>query len=239
MQEEFIPFTLSTINLDNIIYKKVKKISSNTKLVFIKYNDNNQLQNFVFQIPTIINNGVINNDELSFNLKCVNIDKTNTLIKFFNNLDNKIIEDSKNNNWFTDNLLYKKFINYNNNINIKIVNNDTFNTKLFLNETERITFDQIPNIAETNPHKLGTCKIILDCYAVWIKKNSFSILFRPVSISFSKFNESIYNYKFIHDSDDSNDNIISDYDTDEQRENNIILTEVLDEYTTSTSSNKY
>lgn len=233
-----VPFTLSNINLNNIVYKKIKKISKNTKLVFIKYDSTN----LVFQIPTIINNGVIhpNNDTISFNLKCVNIDKTTQLINFFNELDKKIINDSLNNKWFSDNLLYKKIIN-NNTINIKIINNNNFNTKFFLNENERITFDQIPNHAENNCNKLGTCKIILECYAVWIKKSSFSILIRPVSISFSKFHESIYNYTFIQDSDDTDENIncldysISDNIWGQDNEKNN-LTDILDEYTTTTSN---
>ena len=57
------PLKIDNINLNNIIYTKIKNLT-NKKIIYIKYNDNlsnneepikNNLKNFVFQTPTLLN----------------------------------------------------------------------------------------------------------------------------------------------------------------------------------------
>ncbi len=49
--------------------------------------------------------------------------------------------------------------------------------------------------------------MILECYAVWINTNNdFGLFFRPVLVSFTPREKEVYNYKFLEDSDDDNEN---------------------------------
>ena len=52
------PLKINNINLDNIVYTKIKDLN-NKKILFIKYNDKQQdtsnIKNFVFQTPTLLN----------------------------------------------------------------------------------------------------------------------------------------------------------------------------------------
>ena len=64
------------------------------------------MNNFVFQLPTLLNIGKISkvNDilEIDIPLYCKNENNNEKLINFFNNLDKKIISDAKLNSrqWF-------------------------------------------------------------------------------------------------------------------------------------------
>ena len=63
-----------------------------------------------------------------------------------------------------------------------------------MNNESRIDFNSIPDNS--------WCKMILECYAIWVNSNNdFGIFFRPILISFTLKN--IYNYKFIEDDSDS------------------------------------
>ena len=88
------PYKTSMINFKNILFKKIKVIK-NKKIIFLKYHDKN-IKNFVIQISKINKKNIINSEELEFE---INDPKT---INFFENLDNYIIEEAKNN--FTKNL---------------------------------------------------------------------------------------------------------------------------------------
>ena len=50
------PYKINEITFDNdsIVYPKIKTDKSK-KIILIKYNKNNKLQNFVFQTPTLLN----------------------------------------------------------------------------------------------------------------------------------------------------------------------------------------
>jgi len=201
-----VPYRINEIDLNNIIFKKIKE-SKNKKIIFIKYNDN-KVNNFVFQLPTLNNNiEITNTNQFEINLDCINKNKEESLLTFLNNLDDKIIHESKNNtNWF-DHLVDKSFIKYqriikdnnyhNGCINFKIINNDDLKTKLVLNDDE-IDIYNIPN-------NNGLCKIMLECYAIWINECNFGLLLRPIIISFKI--KLVYNYKFINDSDTEEDTI--------------------------------
>ena len=66
------------------------------------------------------------------------------------------------------------------------------------------------------------CKMILECYAVWINTNNdFGIFFRPILISFIPKQKEIYNYKFVQDSDSEEENEFDIPDT--EINNNIFM----------------
>jgi hypothetical protein len=229
------PYKISNINLSNIVFNKSQS-STNKKIIFIKYNDENikkdnsfiqTKQNFVFQLPTLNNQYNINNNEFEISLT-----NNNNLIDFFNNLDNIIINCGKTNadTWF-NHVSDKSKINYqriirdnNNNIKIKIINNDDFQTQLYLNDNKKINIEEIPNNA--------LCTMVLECYAVWINSNIFGLLIRPIIINF-KLNEIFqYNYKLIEESDEelldsdiSTSLFVKNNDTDKIK----IISEISDE----------
>lgn len=202
------PFNYLDINVNNIIYKNIKE-SNNKKIIFVKYNNN--LTNFVFQVPTLNNKIIVNNNELDINISCKNNNKSSSLNTYFDKLDNKVIEDAKKNNvvWF-DHLKDKTDINYhyivtnNNSFKVKCINSSEFSTSLYLNDETKINLENIPNN--------GTFKIILEFYAIWINNNNFGILLRPIVLSFYPDYKIEYNYKFLDteiDNELDSDNILA------------------------------
>ena len=113
------PFKIDEIDVENIKFTDVKTNPSKT-IVFIKYDDNNELNNLVFQTPSLfnINKTIFRNNtyELDIPLYGKDDSKTNEFIKFLNKLDDKIIkESSRNQNWFNnfikdDKIKYQKTI---------------------------------------------------------------------------------------------------------------------------------
>lgn len=212
------PLLLSNINLSNIVYTEIKE-NNDKKLIFIKYKvDQSQTRKnkFVFQLPTLINNVTVNDkSELDFPIKCENLTKKNIIIDFFNKLDNQIINDCKNNPaWFKkDFLSYQKCLCEDNILKLNLIKCNNFETTISINDEEKIEIDEIP--------KNGNCRIILECYAIWINKNSFGLLLRPISISFKI--ENLYNYKFLEDSICSDSESVSDNNSFFIKEDNIKL----------------
>ena len=193
------PYSIDEIDFNNIIFTQI----NNNKLILIKYNDNYKIKNFVFQIPTLVNNHININNKFEINLECYNSNKINKLLNFFNNLDNKIISESKNNiNWFNHlvdktNIKYQRIINDTENctngcINFNLINNKDFKTKILLNDYE------YNKILPEN----GSCKIILECYGLYISDLEFKLILRPIILSFKLF----YNYQILNDSDNDTDN---------------------------------
>lgn len=207
------PLKISNINLDNIIYTSIKE-NRRKKIVYIKYkNKKNNVSNFVFQTPTLlnVNRAKLHNNyyELDIPIKTKKINKEPYFIKFLNNLDNKILYDASNysSSWFqnigTENILYQKIIRSSTNeiykngiINLKILNTSSFNT-IIKNEEKIIK----PNEIEENTW----VKMILECYGIIISENGFSLFLRPIIMYFKKIKISNYNYKFIEESDNSDD----------------------------------
>ena len=135
------PFKLNDINFSNIVFKKTKLIR-NKKIIFLKYKSN-KINNFVIQLSKIHNNNVISSNDIEFI-----IDNKN-YINFFENLDNYIIEQARNNHlWFNhlenkSSLNYQRILQDNNSIKLSLCNNEQLITKLILNNEEACNFDDI------------------------------------------------------------------------------------------------
>jgi hypothetical protein len=218
------PLKTSNIEFTKIVYPKFRS-NKNKKIILVKYN----YKNFVFQTPTLINvstsefaNGY-SELEVALHGKGKDQLKINNFIKFLNDLEDKIKLDAQDNasSWFNINdnqtINFQKIIresdNYpNGTIKIKIINNNDFKTLLQLNNNKKIDISSIPQEAY--------CKMILECYAIWINSNNdFGLFFRPVLVSFSP--KDVYNYKFLEESDEDNDNDFEMPDTEVN--NNIFL----------------
>ena len=193
------PYNINDINLNNIIFKKTKVIG-NKKIIFLKYKDN-KLNNFVIQLSKIKNNNVNNQNEIEFI-----IDNQN-YINLFESLDNFIIKQAQENHIWFDHLVDKSSMNYqrilrdDNSIKLRLCNNDEIVTKLFINDDIASNFDDVIS-------NESTTKMILEIYAVWIKNNNFGLLLRPINILMKFVEKTVYNYKFLEDSD--NESIISE-----------------------------
>ncbi len=208
------PYKINEIDFSNIVYPKMKG-DKNKKIVMIKYNEDNKLRNFVFQTPTLINlyephecNGY---KEIEVALESKDKLKMINFIDFLNNLERKIKQDAQENAglWFDlDNstINLQKIIREsddfdNGTLKLKLISNKDFETDIQFNGLKSIT----PKCV---------CKMILECYAIWINKNNdFGIFFRPILISFSP-NKDRYNYKFLEDSDSENENEMDIPDTE-------------------------
>lgn len=195
------PFKISTIDFSKIIIKK-EKVIKNKKIFFLKYKEN-KTNNFVIQLSDIKNNNVLSSNEIEFMIT------DSEYINFFENLDNYIINLSKNNiNWFNlDNSMsidYKRILNNNNSLKLKLCNNNELQTKIVINNENVDNFDDIDN-------NNSTTKIILEIYAIWIKSSSIGLLIRPININMKINTKLSYNYKFLdeseyNDSDNESDN---------------------------------
>lgn len=215
------PYRISQIDLDNIRYTRIK-CNDRKKVIYLKYQDKKKLKNLVFQTPTLLNiNNPIDNGnyyELDIPLKGQNTYKENKLIKFLDSLDKKILYDAKMNShkWFDivneGTVNYQKIIrnsideNYENGmIRIKILRTTDFETILQINNKERITPENIP--------QNSWIKMILECYAIWVNQNGFGLFMRPVLVSFKPKEVENYNYNFIDESDNENDDLDNIIDT--------------------------
>ena len=202
------PLNISSLDLDNIVYPKSRS-NQNKKIILLKYNDRGKLKNFVFQTPTLLNlykaQELSNYSEIEVALTGKEESKISKYIHFLNKLEQKIKEDAQSHSasWFninneTQTINFQKIIresdDYDNGtIKLKIINNTDFQTTLKMNNNKNIGITDIPEDS--------WCKMLLECYAVWVNSNNdFGLFLRPVLISFTQ--KEIYNYKFIEDSDD-------------------------------------
>ena len=209
------PFKIDEIDVENIKFTDVKTNPSKT-IVFIKYDDNNELNNLVFQTPSLfnINKTIFRNNtyELDIPLYGKDDSKTNEFIKFLNKLDDKIIkESSRNQNWFNnfikdDKIKYQKTIRdsvdkkyKNGTIKVKLLKSNKFHSKVTFDDSA-INFDNIP--------ENSWIKIILEVYAIWINENGFGLFLRPILLSFKRNEELNYNYNLLEDDSDEIDDII-------------------------------
>ena len=182
------PYNVSSIDFNDIVFKP-PKIIKNKKIIFLKYKKNS---NFVIQLSNLANNYVIDSNEIEFEIKNTKV------IDFLNNLDNFIIEQTKTkiNEWFNhiddlSSIDYQRIINGENIIKLKILNNDSFKTKVTLNDEEIDDFNEIDGNV--------SAKAIVEVYAIWIKNNSFGLLLRTIKIGIS---QTVYNYKFLESDDE-------------------------------------
>jgi hypothetical protein len=217
------PFKISQIDFNKIVYPKSKN-GNTKKLILIKYNDKSKLKNFVFQTPTLLN---IHKPEFNGNYADIEIglvgkenNKVKKFINFLNELEKKIKSDAQLHavNWFNldnDNqtINFQKIIRESDEhsqgtMKLKIIKNYDFETILQLNNNKRIGLDNIPNDS--------WCKMILECFGIWINSNNdFGVFFRPILISFTPKEKQVYNYKFLEDSDDDNNVDIPDTEMNE------------------------
>ena len=221
------PYKITNIDFNKIVYPK-HKANQNKKIILIKYNEKGKLKNFVFQTPTLFNltkpqstNGFA---EIEVALTGKEKSKVSKFIKFLNDLENKIKSDAQFNasSWFNitsenQTINFQKIIREsddytNGTIKIKIIKNNDFETLLQLNNNKRINLNDVPEDS--------WCKMILECYAVWINSNNdFGIFFRPVLVSFTPKEKEVYNYNFVEDSEDEHEFDIPDTEVN----NNIFM----------------
>lgn len=204
------PYKVSEIDLNNIRYTDIKSNSKKT-IIYLKYEKNKKLSNLVFQSPTLLNiNQVIeknNFSELDIPLLGKDNIKTKEFIDFLTQLDEKILNDAKrHSNWFNNFLKnkktkYQKIIRSSDDklykdglIRVKIVKSNDFETMLQINNSTKISKEDIPNDSWV--------KMILEIYAIWVNENGFGLFIRPILISFKPKNSIDYNYKLVEDSDE-------------------------------------
>jgi hypothetical protein len=210
--EKTDPYIITNINFNNLVYSKCKE-RKNKKVIYVKYQDRDKMNNFVFQLPTILNVGDFTETnnilEIDFPLYCKDTHKNNILINFFNNLDKKIISDAKLNSrqWFGDisSSKYQSIIRKTNSNNkftkngflrLKILKTPDFETHIRINN-KRNNFSNVKSPCWT--------KILLEFYAIWINENGFGGYFRPIILDFRYMTKDLYNYKLLEDSSENED----------------------------------
>jgi hypothetical protein len=208
------PLNIHDIDLNNITYTKIKS-NQTKKIILLKYNDkSNSIKNFVIQTPTLLN---ISTPDCTSGFAEIEValdgkynNKIDSFISFLNKLENKIKLDAQNNvsEWFNitetnQTINFQKIIRESTDyskgtLKIKIIKNNDFETLLQLNNSNKIDINSIP--------ANSWCKMILECYAIWINSNNdFGLFFRPVLLSFTLKEKDIYNYKFIESDEDEID----------------------------------
>ena len=209
------PLKISKINLNNIIYTKTKySDDKKKKIIYIKYSDKkNDIKNFVFQTPTLLNNKkpelVDGFYELEIPLITKREKNQNFFLHFLNKIDEKILYDANINSktWFdiiTEDNIYRQRIvrdsieDQDSFIKIKIINTQGFKTIIRLNDNKNISVDEIP--------QFSWVKMILECYAITISNYGINLFVRPIIMSFNERIIENYKYKFIKDSDSDSDN---------------------------------
>jgi hypothetical protein len=222
------PFKISEINLENIQFKNIKE-SKNRKIIFIKYKENKKIKNFVFQLPTLLNNMSIEDNEVEIIIDTKNKNKNKKVIEFFKNIDNYIINSAKENNdiWF-NHIEDKTDVQYNHTIRqlednetlkFKMINSNEFKTNILLNGEIPIDLDEIPDN--------GDLQCVLELYAVWISDNKFGIILRPVILSFKPDLSQEYNYRLLTDNSDNSlndeESINELNDDDNNNDDNIFI----------------
>ena len=65
--------------------------------------------------------------------------------------------------------------------------------------------------------------MILECYAIIISENGFSLFIRPIIMYFKEIKNNEYNYKFIKESDDSENENENENEIEELESNNIFI----------------
>ena len=112
------PFKIDEIDLNNLKFTEIKKNSKKT-IIYLKYDNNNELCNLVFQSPSLfnVNKPIFRNDnyELDVPLHGKYEEKTLEFIDF-KEIDSKIIKEAKRHpEWFNnfikdDKIKYQKII---------------------------------------------------------------------------------------------------------------------------------
>lgn len=199
-------YRISDINFDRLIYLNPAGNSS-TKLIHIKYNDEKHGKlPLLIQLPDIyMIDDIIEPDlryvthELVLPLICRTTDETRKLKKFFDQLDNKIVQDIKKNNDNWKNIFdfnnikykYKSFIRSAEGINNSIYDNGIIKLKfLKLKGFQTMVFNK--NKQLINPSNYGNTFIdgcyvgsIVEIVSIWINKDIIGLDIRPHQIRVS------------------------------------------------------
>lgn len=204
------PYRYNNIDLDNMTYSKTKQLNQK-RIVYIKYNDRNNMNQLVFQCPTLYNSMKphrVSDEYYDLEMPIITQDKNKQeqFINFLENLDNKVIKDSSMNDWLvnTNDMKYKKILK-DSDTNSKVLKLKIIKSKDFE------TIIQSDSNRKLHPRDINTniwCKILLEVYAVVVnmKTNVFNILMRPIILSFKEKQE--YNYSVIDESDNEDDNVL-------------------------------
>jgi hypothetical protein len=207
-----IPYKFNQIDINKIVYSKIKS-NKDKKIILIKYENNN---NLVFQTPSLlnINKGNMVNGIADIEVALLGKEESllNNFITFLHNLENKVKQDSQKNatEWFklkneNQSINFQKIIRETpkfskGTLKFKILKNEDFETKVFLNENEVSS--------DINIKDKMWVKMLLECYAIWINSNNdFGIYLRPITISFTSKEKDNYNYNLLDDEDEEVDNI--------------------------------
>jgi len=232
------PLKISLIDLNNISYSKIRELN-NKKIIIVKYDYGDKYKNFVFQTPTLLNlnkpNYCNQYVEMAITLEGKEKNKVNTFLKFINDLENKIKSDAvvNLNSWFKldknkQDINFQKIIRDDNTIRIKILKNNDYETLVNYNN-KKINLSSIPDNT--------WCKLILECYAIWINSNNnFGIFFRPILISLLPKLKKIYNYNFIGDETDSDNIDIPDTEINITQNNLFLDSHTLDKSNNNSTS---
>jgi hypothetical protein len=178
------PLKISSINLENIVFKKTK-IIKNKKIIFLKY----QTNNFVIQLSKLTNCNILSPNDVEFEIN----NKESTA--FLEDLDNYIIAKLKTNPvWFDNNteIDYERILKENDTVKLHLFNSDDLHSTVTLND------ELINNFNEIDSSEV-TAKTIVEIYAISIKNNKVSLILRPINISMKYDVKPVYNYKFIDD----------------------------------------
>lgn len=135
------PFKISNIDFGKIVYPK-NRSNDNKKIILMKYNEKGKLRNFVFQTPTLLN---INKSQM---------------LKGYHEIELALVGKEKDK--------VKKFINFLNELELKVKSDAQFNASSWFNitdENQTINFQKI--IRESDDYRTGTIKIKI------IKNNDF------------------------------------------------------------------
>ena len=215
------PLKYNAIDLNDIIYTKIKKSSSkqpsqiDKKIILTKYKNGDTNKNMVFQTPVLTcvsksrNEQNVNEMEISFE------EKNSKIIEFINfltDLENKVKKDANifAVQWFenmsddNNNVNFQKIIRTNPKyvdglLKLKMVNSSDLVTQIFNEQNKKISFENV----KVN----SKCKLLIEVYSIWVQKSptsyDFGIYLRPVLIKFieeekPKHN---YNYKLIENSE--------------------------------------
>jgi hypothetical protein len=170
-----IPFRISDINIDNILYSN-PVINDDKTNILLKYNKDNKKQQFLIQTPELVclSSPVLKNDiyEINVGLQAKSSKKINSLLDFFSSLDDKMQKLGQNNdNWFNNKKrVYRKIVreddSYPNGVLKLKVKKENIPKYL------KVTKNKQAESANINDINAGyKIKLVIDIFGLWIRKN--------------------------------------------------------------------
>ena len=205
-----IPFRISDINIDNILYSN-PVINDDKTNILLKYNKDNKKHQFLIQTPELVclSKPILKNDiyEINVTLQAKSSKKMKGLLDFFKLIDDKMQKLGQNNDdWFNNKKrVYRKIIRDDNNhpngiLKLKVKKE---NIPKYL----KVTKNKQSEPANINDINAGyKIKLVIDIFGLWIRKNNdiyyYGLYLKPVLIDYKVIEE----IAFIEDSESDNDN---------------------------------